>query len=432
MNNEIESILRDVYDIKEMYDRRNKETGANYNIFNVTRIKTKEVILHSRFIGDLLKPNGRHGRGNAFLKLFITELKEYLLCDVQDEECSNSETFQVLNDFSYNTAKVYIEKQIKEKKNCTGGQIDLRIEDENNNNIIIENKIYATDQKHQLVRYYNYNKSKPPLLLYLSPYGKFPDEISIKCPENDIELLREKEHFFIISYKDFILPWLEKCHELTTDFPLLRETLKQYINIVKQLTGQSINRKMDNEIIKKIIISKETAESAKLIESNYQKALDHKLGEFRLELQSSLEKVFMDNESVKLSGQHRVEKIEDNGKKIQFSLKYCENCTSNGKNLLFEISRIEKKTEFYFGFRFDTTDQNNKEYNNCKAFLSDIGDGYNKNDNWWIKKRIYKTNIKDFAIKLCDKKVFTNEKEEVTKEIKEIITKYESLIGEKV
>ncbi|RXJ73517.1 hypothetical protein CS022_09830 [Veronia nyctiphanis] len=42
-----------------------------YNLFNVLRSAHDEVRLHSRFLADLLNPEGRHQHGRSFLELFF-------------------------------------------------------------------------------------------------------------------------------------------------------------------------------------------------------------------------------------------------------------------------------------------------------------------------------------------------------------------------
>jgi cell division protein FtsA len=48
----------------------------------------------------------------------------------------------------------------------SGGRLDIVITDNSNNRVIIENKIFAGDQKNQLLRYYNFDKRS--IILYLT------------------------------------------------------------------------------------------------------------------------------------------------------------------------------------------------------------------------------------------------------------------------
>ncbi|SDE08973.1 hypothetical protein SAMN05421544_10318 [Riemerella columbipharyngis] len=75
-----------------------------------------------------------------------------------------------------------------------------------------------------------------------------------------------------ISYKEDIITWLEKCVAISSRFPLVRETLVQYINHLKILTYQDINTKNEKEIIEYL---SENIEPAKNIHQNYDKVYDY-------------------------------------------------------------------------------------------------------------------------------------------------------------
>ena len=93
--------------------------------------------------------------------------------------------------------------------------------------IIIENKIYAIDQYHQLLRYNNYGKQRFPKgfkLIYLTLDGHEASKDSLG--DNEID-------YHCISYKGHILNWLSKCVMLAYDKPLVRETISQYITLIK-------------------------------------------------------------------------------------------------------------------------------------------------------------------------------------------------------
>ena len=69
----IKQLLSQVYDINKSYEEKAKQSGENFNIFNILDLTTKEII-HSKFIAMLLDPRGKHGQGNLFLKLFINTI----------------------------------------------------------------------------------------------------------------------------------------------------------------------------------------------------------------------------------------------------------------------------------------------------------------------------------------------------------------------
>ena len=76
---------------------------------------------------------------------------------------------------------------------------------------------------------------------------------------------------YINSYKEEILNWLEKCCSASSKFPLVRETLVQYANLIRNYTGESMGAKATNEIIN-TIANEENIRIAQLIVKNYKKA----------------------------------------------------------------------------------------------------------------------------------------------------------------
>jgi hypothetical protein len=241
----IEHLIDNVSIISKKYDDIARITGEKFNIFSVMNMQSNERYTHSAILGELLNPKGSHSQGSAFLKLFFDEINE----------------LRVINDFDFENARILLEEHIGtiNSENTKGGFIDIVIKD-SNNVIVIENKIYASDQLNQLKRYKNhYPKS---ILFYLNLFGEFPSIDS----SGDLEV--EKD-FHIISYKDIILKWLQKCFKEAIDQPILRETIKQYINLIKSLTNQTINDDMSNEIIKIILNNDVSIESTKQIVNSF-------------------------------------------------------------------------------------------------------------------------------------------------------------------
>lgn len=115
------------------------------------------------------------------------------------------------------------------KNFSSGGRIDILIKDANNHALIIENKIYAKDQKNQLLRYANYAKSKKYdyCIVYLTLDCHEPPEFSIgKNPDYE---------YVMFSYEDDILPWLNQCMKLCTHESTLYYSLFQYSQCLKDL-----------------------------------------------------------------------------------------------------------------------------------------------------------------------------------------------------
>lgn len=222
--------------IKKKYDDFAEFTGENYNVFKIIGLYSDEV-KHSKFIGNLLNAKAEHGQKDIFLKLFIEEIKEFFRDKTKFE--------------NFETSKSYVITE----KHIGNGFIDIFVTNEKNN-IIIENKIWASDQSQQLVRYNLFGKDSP--IIYLTLDGKEPGISSKGNLENE-------ENFICISYEKHIVNWLEKCVKEMATKPIIRETLNQYLHLVKQLTNQTTNIKMSQEIVNKIVSNEDNFESFKAL-----------------------------------------------------------------------------------------------------------------------------------------------------------------------
>lgn len=235
----LESLLKQVSEIvaiEKTQQEEKRKRGENFNIFNVLGLSTSEVRLHSAFLAELLNPNGDHGLGDKFLDAFLKIV-------IKREK--------TIFEFDTKSAKVFCEFYIGTiSENYTeGGRIDIFIQDDNKQTIIIENKIYADDQKNQLLRYHNYAEniigSNKYIILYLSlEEGDEPSKDSLGNKQFDYQP---------ISYKKDILNWLEYCVGIAALFPRVRETLSQYITNLKEITNimSEDNKKELIELLKK-------------------------------------------------------------------------------------------------------------------------------------------------------------------------------------
>ena len=68
-----EIMLRQAAAISEKYELLRKETGSNFNIFEIANIATNEVKI-CRVIYELLSPLGCHYQGSIYLKLFMEKV----------------------------------------------------------------------------------------------------------------------------------------------------------------------------------------------------------------------------------------------------------------------------------------------------------------------------------------------------------------------
>lgn len=218
-------------------DKRNKEIkrakGEEFNIFSILNVQSREVRLHSKIIAELLNIKGNHGMKDIFLKEFL-----------KNKNIWEDDDFDIMN------SKVFVEKDtgpIKKKgRDAEGGRIDILIETPKQL-IVIENKIYASDQENQLMRYFKYCKSqnKSFRLLYLTLDGT-------KASNYSSSGLEENKEYYRISYKEDILKWLENSLKFANNFQIVKEVLNQYIKTIKQLTNQDMDTKIQHKIFELI------------------------------------------------------------------------------------------------------------------------------------------------------------------------------------
>ena len=149
--NDIINILNQVRIVSRKIKEQRKEKferGENYNIFNDLGFMSDEVHLHSMFLANLLNPKGSHGQRGKFLEAFLKMLhKSFPAISADSLELDTA------------IASVEVEKFIGRQTDSEGGRIDIYLTD-GKHSIIIENKIYAGDQHHQMLRYWNYGMSQ--------------------------------------------------------------------------------------------------------------------------------------------------------------------------------------------------------------------------------------------------------------------------------
>ena len=216
-------------------------TGGRFNMFKICGVNHYENT-HSAIIAEFLNPNGTHGLKNKLLKCFKETLSDKM------------------GSFDFNSEKAQVHTEYTTEE----GRIDILLEDNQNRAIIIENKVYAGDQPEQLKRYNRYaEKYKNDYqILYLTLMG---DEAS--------EQSGGGVNYIPISYKEHVINWLENCVAIASRFPIVRETIVQYINHLKQLTNQDMYTKNQEEITE-FLSNIDNLRAAKAISQNYAATFD--------------------------------------------------------------------------------------------------------------------------------------------------------------
>ena len=261
--NDIINILNQVRIVSQKIKEQRKEKferGENYNIFNDLGFMSDEVHLHSMFLANLLNPKGSHGQRGKFLEAFLKMLQKSFPAISADNL-----------ELNMTNASVEVEKYIGRQTDSEGGRIDIYLTD-GKHSIIIENKIYAGDQHHQMLRYWNYGMSqkgndtgKSFVLIYLTLDGCSPSKESLgeDLKENDIVCL---------SYKSDIRGWLDRCVELASRTPLVRETINQYISTIDILTNNVME---DNKELFDILSKEENLDAVFDIINSKENLINH-------------------------------------------------------------------------------------------------------------------------------------------------------------
>jgi hypothetical protein len=280
------SLLQRVYAINEKHNAIAQVTGLRFNVFDILDLTTNEVRLHSAFIAALLDPKGSHGFGDKFLNYFLNQIKN---------QYQETEFAKGLEKFNPHKASVVVEKYIGRIDDSweTGGRIDIKLEDINNNKIILENKIHAKEQKNWLERYHRHDKNAP--ILYLTLDGKnqtseINNDGAVDTNESIVNDPSAKDKHRCISYKTDIINWLELCLKDTVNFPILRETINQYIRTINKLTNQLNSIEM-KEITETITATAANFEAAKILANSYSKIKNDILTQFWNEIKEELEKL---------------------------------------------------------------------------------------------------------------------------------------------
>jgi len=243
-------ILFDKFQLLIKKQNLQKQRGLNnYNILTTVLKKYDEVNLHSKMIYSLINPKGEHFQDTLFLDNFIETLN--------------------VKDFNINIEKCSVFREYK--------NIDLYITDDSNH-IIIENKVYASDQKKQIQRYIelimNKDKSldyKNILVVYLSLDRDKPSKKSLGdmiINDNIIEKDDSKIALFkSIHYKNEILNWLKKSQYEIQNITNLNEVFRQYIDVVNMLNNNYKGKIMS--LGEDLLKNKEDFELAKEISKAY-------------------------------------------------------------------------------------------------------------------------------------------------------------------
>ena len=345
--NKLEQLLKDISKIILLEKAQQEEKwkrGECFNIFQILGVATSEVRLHSAFLAELFKPYASHGMETTFLLSFLDNV-------IRREN--------VPFEFDVASAKVNVEYNVGKISDdyTEGGRIDLLIQDKNKQTIIIENKIYAGDQPCQLYRYNQFAKCNLRLddsklrILYLTLNGDEPSKESLN---NAIF------KYYRISYRDDILPWLDCCLSKAALKPMLRETIFQYINNLKDIL--SIMDTSNNNNFLEILTSDDNAETALTILANageiHNRIREHFIDKIQM-LCESYGYTFKCDEGVRTASHNNWMHISTPQiKDIEFRIGVKEHTNSDGYRMCFvSLTRQNPNTGYKFWQNDNSTDE---------------------------------------------------------------------------
>lgn len=345
MNNEDESRPEQTVLLLEralhLYDKYEAGQEAPFNIFSTLRKERDEVNLHSRFLHALLNYQKASDAPRQNLKSFLQRV--------------------VKKDKDFAQSGIEVER---ERDN-----IDILITNDVRQAILIENKIGAGDQPQQLQRYHDRLRKRgfdDISLLYLTLDGYDPSEDSIGTL-----------YYQSISYRDDLPPWLEGCQKRAYDEPALRESIAQYLQLVRKLTGTDFSEAYMKDL-----------EELCLQDNN--PTLIHNLNEAVIRVRVSLLKKLCGEIDSALT--ELISKMPtDKNKNREFSEAAMEKYVRGTKGGMYyglfypfgsgdtEIS-VEFGSEIDFGIYYDR-EKDEAKYSRLKEALKNVKGG--KSNRWW-------------------------------------------------
>ena len=237
-----------------------RSKGDAFNVFRLCQVDHYENA-HTRIIAEFLNPRGTHGIGDVFLTLFLRQpvIADYL----KRQGFPKDDGFHGWD--SLGSAIVVTEEAFPE------GRCDIAIH-WRGWCIVIENKIYAGDQARQLERYAKAVRrtGEKPIVLYLTLDGHSAGTDSV----GDVK-------YKCISYRKEITDWIADCIGEIDDWNFggeqpdclhVRETLCQYQQLVKEISGTTEEREMTDQIASELVASTEAFRAACRISDTLQNA----------------------------------------------------------------------------------------------------------------------------------------------------------------
>ncbi|BDS09844.1 PDDEXK-like family protein [Aureispira anguillae] len=333
-------LLQKLEIVQERYETK-RAGEEQFNIFTALHKEHDERRLHSRFIAVLLNPFASHGLGDLFLNAFLKLVS--------------------LDPLNYQKAIVYPEEIAKQENN----NIDILIIDRSSKHaIIIENKIYAGDQKDQLKRYFEHVRKNERIpesqikTFYLSLDGHPPSQYSLGKNSLGKDNTLEDLNGECLSYQEHILDWLACILPVVVAQPFLRESIIQYQKLIQKMTNEETNIEERKELKDAIGTNAQTMKAAKYLVDNFKHVKWHAIDDFWKELEQHLtEKGFKNIDTAGITA-HAIKNIAHDS-----SNKQGEDCSLSfdyQEGIKVHILH-EKNVQLWWGVHMDEVSAEKKE-----------------------------------------------------------------------
>lgn len=232
------------------------ESSSNredFNVFRLCRVNHYENA-HSRIMAEFLNPQGSHGFGDAFLSKFyeIAGLDKRIGSPRIDTE---RWTGRLSGKEYERRMDIVIEDNINDQDDVRRNQSPCK------RLTVIENKILAGEQTDQLCDYYDW--------MCQSAHGvkDLRELVFLTLDGRESETCNGKPTVRI-SYAKTICAWLDACIKIAAEQPIVRETLRQYRNLIIKLIPTERDVQPMNEITTKCTETPELFEAALVIANN--------------------------------------------------------------------------------------------------------------------------------------------------------------------
>jgi len=210
---------------REEVVRRRSTSTPDFNILKITHRSGYEVTTHSAFLAHLLDSFASHGQGNLFLRSFLTMLAKEARTTIPEIESP----WLVRREVSMNV-----------DDDANYGAIDLLLSAPASSfEIGVEVKIYAGDQRGQLLRYQRFlerrhRKTGQWLIAYLTLDGHRPTAHSYDLGDaTEEEVQRARQSILLLTFRKQIRHALEEALP-NAGSPRVRDVVSQYLETIRR------------------------------------------------------------------------------------------------------------------------------------------------------------------------------------------------------